>query len=82
VNLDMFFLKSYQDCCLKEKLILGMNLLRTYGAKIDYEDLKVILRDESGREACFYAQREEKPCPIISVMKASRLICQGCIVYW
>jgi len=35
-------------------IILGMNWLRTYEAKIDYEDLKVILRDESGREVCFY----------------------------
>jgi len=30
-------------------IILGMNWLHTYGAKIDCEDLKVILKDEKGR---------------------------------
>jgi len=62
-------------------IILGMNWLRTYGANIDCEDLKVVLKDESGREVCFYGQREEKSCPIISTIKASRLICQGLIGY-
>ena len=46
-------------------IILGMNWLHTYGAKIDCEDLKVILRDEKGRELCFYGQKEEKPCLLI-----------------
>jgi len=27
-----------------------MNWLHTYGAKIDYEDLKVILKDEKGEK--------------------------------
>jgi len=35
-------------------IILGMNWLHTYGAKIDYEDLKVILTDEKWREVFFY----------------------------
>ena len=63
-------------------IILGKNWLHTYGAKIDSGTLKVILRNESGREVCFYGQREEKPCPIISAMKASKLLCQGCTRYW
>jgi len=29
-------------------IILGMNQLRTYGAKIDCKDFKVILNDEKG----------------------------------
>ena len=32
----------------------GMNCLHIYGAKIDCENLKVILRNENGREVCFY----------------------------
>jgi len=60
-----------------------MNWLCTYGSKIDCEDLKVILRDERGRqETCFYGQREEKPCALISAMKVSRLRCQGYTGYW
>jgi len=35
-------------------IILEMNWLHTYRAKIDYEDLKVILKDEKGREVFFY----------------------------
>jgi len=63
-------------------IILGINWLHTYGAKIDYEDLKVILKDEKGREVFFYGRREEKSYPLISAMKASKLLCQGCIGYW
>jgi len=59
-----------------------MNWLHTYRAKIDCEDLKVILKDEKERKICFYGQREEKSCPLISSMKASKLLYQGCIAYW
>jgi len=52
-----------------------MNWLHTYGAKIDRENLKVILKDEKWREVCFYGQKEEKSCPLISAMKASKLVC-------
>jgi len=30
----------------------------------------------------FYGQREEKPCPLNSVMKLIELLCQGYIVHW
>ena len=30
----------------------------------------------------FYGQREEKPCPLNSVMKPSELFCEGYIVHW
>jgi len=63
-------------------IIFGMNWLHTYGAQIDCEDLKVVLKDEKGRKVCFYRQREAKSCYLISVMKASKLLCQGCIEYW
>jgi len=56
--------------------------LQTYGAKIDCEDLKVILKDEKGRKVCFYRQREEESCPLISVTKTSKLLYQGCIGHW
>ena len=59
-----------------------MNWLHTYGAKIDCEDLKVISKDEKGREVRFYRQREEKYCPLISTVKVSKLLRQGCIGYW
>ena len=59
-----------------------MNWLHTQGAKIDYEDLKVILKNEKGREVLFYRQREEESCSLISAIKASKLLCQGCIRYW
>jgi len=63
-------------------IILGMNLFHTYRTKIDCKDLKIILKDEKEREVCFYGKREEKSCPLISAMKASKLLCQGCIRYW
>jgi len=62
-------------------IILGINWLHTYGAKIDCEDLKVILKGEKGREVCFYGQRKEKSCSLIFAMKASKLLCQECIRY-
>ena len=62
-------------------IILGIKWLHTYGAKIDYEDLKVILKDEKERKVCFYGQREEESCSLISAMKAKNLLYQGCIGY-
>ena len=41
-------------------ITLGMNLLHTSEAKINYKDLKVILNNDKGREVCFYGQREER----------------------
>ena len=38
-------------------IILGMNWLHTYRAKINCEDLKVILKDEKGREVFLWAER-------------------------
>ena len=46
-------------------IILGMNWLHSYGAKIDCEDLKAFLKDEKGREVYFYGKREEKSCSLI-----------------
>ena len=51
--------------------------MHTYGARIDYEDLKVILKDEKGREIFFYGQREKKSCPLISAIKASNYYVKG-----
>jgi len=59
-----------------------MNWFHTYGAKFDCENLKVILKDEKGRKVCFYGQREKESCSLISAMKASKLLCHGCIGYW
>jgi len=59
-----------------------MNCLHTYGPKIDYKDITDILCDEKGHETHFYGQREEKPCPLISVMNLSKILCQGYIDYW
>jgi len=56
-------------------IILGMNWLHTYGAKIDCKDLKATLNDDKGWEVCFYGQREEKPCSLTVAMKASKLLC-------
>jgi len=62
-------------------IILEMNWLHPYGVKIDYEDLKVILKDEKRKEVYFYGQREEESCSLISAMKAKNLLYQGCIGY-
>ena len=56
--------------------------MHTYGAKIDCEDLKVILKDGKGREIYFYGQGKGKSYPLISVVKANKLLCQECIRYW
>ena len=75
VDLIQFHLSNFD-------IILGRNWLHAYGAKIDYEDLKVIMKDEKGWELFFYGQREEKPCPLFSTIKASKLLYQGYIGYW
>jgi len=62
-------------------IILGMNWLHTYGTKIDCEDLKVVFNDGKEREVCFYGQRQEISYPLISAIKASKLLCQRCIRY-
>jgi len=46
-DLIQFYLSDFD-------IILGMNWLHTYGAKIDCGDLKVILKDGKGGEVCFY----------------------------
>jgi len=51
-----------------------MNWLHSYGARIDYKDLRVILKDEKGREVCLYGQREETPRCIIFAMKVTKLL--------
>ena len=58
-------------------IILGINWLHTYEVKIDCKNVKVILNDEKGRELWFYGQRKEKPCPLISAMKVSKLFVNG-----
>jgi len=63
-------------------MILKMSWLLTCRGKIDCRHLKFILGDEKGCEVCFCRQREEKPGPLISIMKATKLLCQGCIRYW
>jgi len=63
-------------------IILAMNWLHNYEAKIDCKDLKVTLKDEKDREVCFYRQREETPHSIICAVKASKLLGQDCIGYW
>jgi len=60
--------------------ILGLNWLHSYEVKIYFR--KVILCDEKGQEICLYRERDEKPCHIISAMKASKLLCQSCNGYW
>jgi len=59
-----------------------MNWLHTYGAMVDCEDIKVILKDEKEKEGYFYGQREEISCPWISDLKASKLLCHGRMGYW
>jgi len=51
------------------------------GPKLIVKILKVILNDEEGREVCFYVERDKELYPLISAMKASELLCQGCIRY-
>jgi len=63
-------------------IILGINWLHTYGAKIDYDNLKAILKDKKGRKVFFYGQREEKSYLLIYAMKTSKRWCQGCVRYW
>ena len=63
-------------------IIMGMNWLHSYRARNDCEDLKLILKDEKGREVFFYEQREGKSYPLISAVKQSKLLCPGCIGYW
>jgi len=58
-------------------IILGINWLHSYRAKIGCKDLKVIFNDDQGQEVCFYWQRGEKSCPLISTIKASKLSYQG-----
>jgi len=58
-----------------------MNWLHAYGTKIDCKDLQVTLTYEKGQKVYFYGQREEKPCSIISAIKASKLRYQGCEGY-
>ena len=62
-------------------IILGMNYLHSYEAKTNCKDLKVILNEKKGQEVCFFGEREEKAYPLISAMKAIKLLCQGCIGY-
>jgi len=35
--------------------------------------------DEKAHEVYFYGQKQEKPCPLISTMKGSKLMCQACM---
>jgi len=51
-----------------------MKWLHAHGAKTDYKDLEVILCYEKNQEVYFYGLRKEKPCPLISMMLASKLL--------
>jgi len=50
-------------------IILGMNLLHHYRAKIDCKDLRFTLKYKKGREVRYYRQREETPHSTISTKK-------------
>ena len=63
-------------------IIFRVTWLCTYVAKIDCKDRKVALNDEKGPKVYFYKQMEEKPCSLIFVTKASKLLYQRFIGYW
>ena len=52
-----------------------------YGANINCKDLKITLKDLEGREVCFLQEKLRKECSIISIIKASKMLRQGCIGY-
>ena len=56
-----------------------MNLLHTYGAKLDYKDRKISLRDEKDHMHVFIGKR---PCHLRTATKPSWLSCQVSIEYW
>jgi len=58
-----------------------MDWFTVYGANIGGKDLKITLRDAEGREVCFYGERLRKECSIISIIRASKMLRQGCIGY-
>jgi len=62
-------------------IILGTDWLIIYRANIDCKDLKVTLRDVESWEVCFYGGRLRNECSIISIVKASKMLRQGCIGY-
>ena len=47
------------------------------GKNIDCKDVKVTLRDQKGREVCFYHDKNGKEYPTVLIMKASKLLRQG-----
>ena len=58
-----------------------MDLLTVYRATIDCRDLKVTLKNKEGREMRFYDERFGKEYFIISIMKVTKLLRQGCMGY-
>ena len=65
----------------KFDVILGIDWLTVYRTNINWEDLKVTLKDVKGQEVCFYRERLRKEYPIILIMKASKLLRTGCMGY-
>jgi len=55
--------------------------LTTHGVNIDCRYLNAILKDQEDRELCSYGERLGKEYSVILIVKASKLLRQGCIEY-
>ena len=60
---SIFFEDLIEFDLLDFDITLRINWLRSYGAKIDCKDLKVILNDEKGEEVCFYGEEKRDLAP-------------------
>ena len=62
-------------------MILGMDWLAAYKAKVDYFKKEVTFQLPDGREIHFVGERHILPSCLISTMTATRLLRNGCEAY-
>ena len=55
--------------------------MTVHGAIRDCRNHKVTLKNQEGREVCFYGERLGKEYFIISIIKVTKLLRQGCMGY-
>ena len=62
-------------------VILGMNLLSTHRASVDYFTKKVLFQKSGFQELKFESDHRVLPTCVISTLEAKRLLHKGCKAY-
>ena len=64
-----------------DDVILGMDWMRRYGAVLDMKRKVTVTADDGTEHVCRGEEPKERG-PVVSMVRAARLLKDGCVGYW